>query len=164
MLSTLLNDTNFWVLISFVIFMGVAWKYGRKTALAGLDDKINSIQTELTTAEKLRVEAQELLAEYQRKHKDALREADDIIAKARAHADSMRVKAESDLEETMKRREDQLQQSLARIEQNAANEIQAYTAQIAINAARDLMTKNMTEKNDKAIINNHLETLSKVLN
>ena len=111
-MDALLNDTNFWVLISFVIFMGVAWKYGRKSALAGLDGKIDTIKTELATAEKLRVEAQELLAEYQRKHKDALREADDIIAKAKSHAESMRAKAESDLEVTMKRREDQLQQTL----------------------------------------------------
>ena len=63
-----------------------------------------------------------------------------------------------------KKGQDQLQQTLTRIEQNAANEIQAYTAKIAVNAARDLMTKNINEKTDKAIINNNLESLSKVLN
>lgn len=160
----LLEDTNFWVLISFILFAFVAIRYGKDKAMALLDDKIAAIKNELDTAESLRVEAQELLAEYQRKHKDAMGEAANIIARAKDHAEALRLKTEEDLAETMKRREAQLEEKLQRIEQNAAMEIKAYTAQLAINAAKDVLSQNIDAKADKEIIDNTLNTISKTLN
>ena len=160
----LFQDSNIWVLISFIIFMGVAWKFGKDAALGSLDSKINSIRTELEKAEKIRVDAQELLAEYQRKHKDALSEADTISADAKKHAKDIRDKAESDMEKAQARREAQLDQKLARLEQNAAQEIQAYTAKIAVNAAREILSKQMNEKADKVVIANIMSDISKTIN
>lgn len=162
-MSELLHDTNFWVLISFVIFIGVFLKYGKATALKSLDDKINSIKLELSHAENLRVQAQELLAEYQRKHKDALSEAEAIIADAKKHAETIRLKAEEDMARTQKRREAQLQEKLERIEQNARQDIESYTAKIIIDATRQIMTESMDEKSDKSIIENTLSTANKSL-
>lgn len=163
-MMALFQDTNFWVLISFIIFAVFALRYGKDKALSILDNKIDAIRTELETAENLRVEAQELLAEYQRKHKDAMNEAANIIARAKDHAESLRLKAEEDLAETMKRREAQLQEKLQRIEQNAVMEIKAYTAQLAINAAKDVLAKDLDAKSDKDLIDNTLNTISKTLN
>ena len=160
----LLQDSNVWVLISFIIFMGVAWKFGKDAALGGLDSKIDSIRTELEKAEKIRVDAQELLAEYQRKHKDALSEADKIIPEAKKHANDIREKAESDMAKAQARREAQLDQKLERLEQNATQEIQAYTAKIAVNAAREILSNQMNEKADKAIIANITTDISKTIN
>lgn len=163
-MTELLHDTNFWVLVSFVIFVGVFLKFGKSMVLESLDGKIDSIRTELATAEKLRVDAQELLAEYQRKHKDAVNEATQIVAKAQQHAEEIRNKAEADLAETMARREAQLNERLSRIEHKAMQDIQSYTASIAVNAARDLLKDKIDTKADKSIINSNLETVSKTLN
>lgn len=160
----LFQDANVWVLISFIIFMGVAWKFGKDAAIGGLDAKIDSIRKELDEAERIRVDAQELLAEYQRKHKDALSEADKIIAEAKKHADDIRDKAESDMKRAQARREEQLDEKLARLEQNATQEIQAYTAKIAVNAARQVLTEKMNDKADKAIIANIATDISKTIN
>lgn len=163
-MAELLHDTNFWVLVSFIIFLGVAYKYGKDSVLKTLDDKINGIKTELESAEKIRVDAQELLAEYQRKHKDAMSEADRIIADARKHAEDIRIKAEEDMARANKRRENQLQEKLARLENNAAQEIQAYTAKIAINAARDILVDKIDTKIDKDIISKTTDNVSSALN
>lgn len=163
-MTELLQDTGFWVLISFVIFVGVFLKYGKEKVLASIDGKIDAIKTELVTAEKLRVEAQELLSEYQRKHKDAINEANAIVAEAKNQAEKIRMQAESDLDDAMKRRESQLNDRLERIEQQASQDIQAYTAKIAVDAARELMVKKLDSKSDKTIIESNLETVSKVLN
>lgn len=160
----LLHDTNFWVLISFVIFVGVAWKYGKSNALKALDDNINLIKKELTQAESLRVDAQELLAEYQRKHKDALTEADKIIAQAKKHAENIREKAELEMDAAQRRRQEQLQEKLSRIEQKARQDIESYTSQIAVNATRDILKKNMDSKSDKSIIQSNLDSIPKAVN
>lgn len=163
-MTELLHDTNFWVLISFLIFVGVAYKYGKSSVLSKLDGKIDSIRTELAQAEKLRVDAQELLAEYQRKHKDALSEAATIIADAKKHAKDLKNKSQNDLNAIMARREEQLQEKLSRIEQNASQEIQSYVAGIAVNAARDLLNEKMDAKADKTIISNIMSNVPKTLN
>lgn len=163
-MTDLIHDTGFWVLVSFILFIVVFLKYGKAKVLASIDGKIDAIKTELTVAERLRVEAQELLAEYKRKHKDAIGEADTIIARAKETAEALRIKAEEDLSETLERREAQLNDRLSRIEQAASQDIQAYTAKIAINAARDIMADGIDAKTDKAIINNNLDTVSKALN
>ena len=163
-MTELLHDTNFWVLISFVIFVGVFLKYGKNQLLANLDGRIDAIKNELDLAERLRVEAQELLADYQRKHKDAMGEAERIIADAKKNAELMRQKAEEDMEKTMSRRAEQLNERLARIEENAKHEIEAYTARIAVNAARSVLSDKMDSKSNKESIESTLNQLSKTLN
>lgn len=156
----LFQDSNFWVLLSFIIFIGVFLKYGRGAFLGMLDTKINTIKAELEQAESLRVEAQDLLAEYQRKHKDAMKEADSIIATAREHAEQIRIKAEEDAKRTAKRREEQLQLKLSRIEQTARQDIETYTAKLATDAAREILTKNVDSKTDKILISNTLASVA----
>lgn len=159
----LLQDSNFWVLISFLIFMGIAYRYGRGAFLGMLDNKISAIKTELQQAEMLRLEAQDLLAEYQRKHKDAMQEAKDIIENARAHAEDIRKKAEEDAKHTAQRREEQLRLKLERIEQNARQDIEAYTAKLSIDAAREILAKNMDSKTDKQLIAKTLTGVAEAL-
>ena len=164
MLSELLYDTNFWVLISFLIFVGIFIKYGKSKVLGNLDERISSIKTELETAERLRIEAQEVLADYQRKQKDAIKEAELIIADAKAQAENMRQNAENEWQKTMSRREEQLNERLSRIEDNARHDIEAYTAQLAINATRKVLKDKMDNKSDKPLLDNTLEQLSRALN
>lgn len=164
MLSELLHDTSFWVLISFLIFVGIFIKYGKSKVLGNLDDRISSIKTELETAERLRIEAQEVLADYQRKQKDAMKEAELIIADAKAQAENMRQNAENEWQKTMSRREEQLNERLSRIEDNARHDIEAYTAQLAINATRKVLKDKMDSKSDKPLLDNTLEQLSRALN
>jgi len=163
-MTDLIQDSNFWVLISFLIFLGIAWHYGRAAALGKLDDKINNIRKELEEAERIRVDAQELLAEYQRKHKDAMSEADQIIADAKKHAEYIRAKAEEEMNKAQSRRQAQLDEKLTRIEQNAKQDIESYTAKIAVNAARQILTDKMDAKTDKDIMAKVMNTMSKTIN
>jgi F-type H+-transporting ATPase subunit b len=164
MLTNLLHDTNFWVLISFIIFIGVFIKYGKNKVLNGLDDKISEIQKELQTAETLRVEAQEILAEYQRKQKDALNEAEKIVADAALQAKMMQDHAEQEWQKTMSRREEQLNERLLRIENNARNEIETYTARLAVNSTRKVLQGNLSAKSEKSLLEDTLKQVSSKIN
>ena len=72
----LLHDASLWLLLSFIIFAGVVFKFGKGALLKMLDDRITGIREEIETAENLRVEAKEMLAQYQRKHKDATKDVE----------------------------------------------------------------------------------------
>lgn len=161
-MSELLHDTNFWVAVSFVVFAIIAIKAGYAKVINGLDDKIETIRKDLQEAETLRVEAQELLAHYRRKQKEALAEAEDIIAHAQKHADSITAQAQEQLEDVAARREKQLQERLKRIEEAAIQDVKAYAATLSVDTARDLIYSNMDKKKNGALVEKTNETLSKL--
>lgn len=156
----LLQDTHVWYVFSFVIFAAVIAKFGFPALNAFFDARIEQIKKDLETAENLRVEAQEMLAQYQRKQRDAVKEAEKIIAKARENAELFREKAEKDLQDVMTRREAQLEDRLKRMEQNAINEIQAYAADLAVNAAAQIISEKLDKKADAKLVDNSIENIS----
>jgi F-type H+-transporting ATPase subunit b len=164
MLEQLSHDTALWVAISFAVFLIMAFKLGRKSVTGSLDKKIEAIRTEIQTAESLRVEAQELLAQYQRKQRDAEQEAAQIVASAKRHATRIREAAEVDLVETMNRREAQLQARLKRIEDNAMAEIQGHAAKLAVSATTEIITRTLDEKSGSALADTSVTAIAKHLN
>ncbi len=151
-MQDLLADEYFWYTIAFIMFMTVLWKYALPVINQQLDTRIAQIIKNLEEAENLRTEAQEMLAQYQRKHRDALQESQSIIETAKENARQYREKAQAELEAMMEIREKQLTSRLERMEQNAISEIQTYAAELAIKAARQIIEKNLDKKTNAKLI------------
>lgn len=159
----ILQDTSIWVLASFIVFCFIMWKYAKDKFLALLDDRINEIKKEIETAESLRIEAQELLAQYQRKQRDSKKEADQIIATAKQHAKQIKKNAEAELEEMAKRRETLHKERLSRMEENAIQQIQAYAADLALQATQEIITNQLDKKSNVKIVDESIKNVSKQL-
>ena len=159
-----LNDATNWVFISFVIFAVLFVKYGLAGVLGKLDGRINEIRDELATAEKLRLEAQDLLSSYQKKHRDAMKEAEEIVNRAKQQAEVMQAKAQEDLREVMARREKQLEDRLARIEAAAEAELRKQTAELALRASEELIRKSLDAKGQSALVEKSIAGLPGALN
>ena len=156
-------ETSNWLLISFVIFAVILWRAAKGAVIRMLDGRIETIREELQTAENLRVEAQELLAQYQRKHRDAVKDAENIVNKAERHAEEIRRKAEADLKETMERREKQLKERLVRMEQSAIAEIQKYAADLAIEATAEIIANKLDKKSNEKLVDQSIKDIGKNL-
>ena len=148
----ILQDSNIWFLFSFIIFVFILVKFGGPFIINALDARIEEIKKDLKESESLRVEAQEMLAQYQRKHRDAVQEAEKILDNARENAAQYKEKAEAELQEVMKRREQQLTERLSRMEQNAIQEIQSYAADLSLKAAQDMIIENLDKKTSGNLI------------
>lgn len=159
----LAEPTN-WVLISFVIFAVLFVKFGLSSVLGKLDGRIDAIRNELAEAEKLRLEAQDLLASYQKKHRDAMQEAEEIVSRAKAQAEIMQAKAQEDLREVMARREKQLEDRLARIEAAAEAELRKQTAELAVKASEELIRKSLDAKAQSSLVEKSIAGLPNSLN
>ena len=108
-------EAEFWVAVSFFIFMGIAWKMGVFTTVAnGLDKRGDRIRAELEDARVLREEAQRVLADYQRRRKEAEAEADEIIRAARVEAERLAQDAQAKLADFVARRTKMAEQKIAR--------------------------------------------------
>ena len=153
--SGLLADSNFWVLLAAIGFAAIVWKKGRKPILDMLDSRTARIRAELEEAERLRNEAQDLLSETQKKHRDALQTAQKILDNAQKNAAALEQDAQRKLEESLKRREEQLLDRIQRAGIAAVQELRAQAADIATRAAEimleDAIAKRGTKLVDEAI-------------
>ncbi len=147
-----LSDEYFWYTISFLMFVGVLWKYALPVIINLLDARIAQIIKNLEEAENLRIEAQEILAQYQRKHRDALEESQKIIDAAKENARQYKENALADLEAAMKLREEQLIARLERMEQSAIGEIQNYAAELSMQAARKIIEDKLDKKTNAKLV------------
>jgi len=164
MTELLAYDTGIWVALSFVLFLIFAFIVGRKSVTSKLDSHINEVKLEIENAERLRVEAQELLAQYQRKQRDAEAEASTILDNAKAQAKHAQKEADKELKDTMARREEQLAERLQRLEENAIGEIQNYAAQLAVEATREMIMQTMDEGTNSDLNADAISNLPKNLN
>ena len=164
MMEILQHNATVWVGISFVIFVALAVKFGAKGVTAALDKKIAEIRAEIETAERLKKDAQQLLAEFQTKQQDAEKAAAQIIDQARASAKAVQVQAEADLTETMARREAQLTERLKRIEEKAIADIQNHAADLAVKATREIVQKTLDEKASTKLLDQAINSVAKYLN
>lgn len=145
-------DNTFWAFISFVVFIGVLVYMKVPQALTKmLDGRIAKIQTDLDEAKKLREEAQALLAEYERKRKAAESEAEDIITAARDEADRLAEEAKVSIEDMVARRTRSVEDKIAQAEAQAVAEVRARSADVAVEAARILLTDQVKKSGDAMV-------------
>jgi F-type H+-transporting ATPase subunit b len=140
----MLATSDFWVLVSFVLFVGllVYLKVPNRLAKA-LDERAERISKELDEARKLRDEAQALLAEYERKRRDAEKEAEAIIIQAREEAEAFAAETRHKLTETVERRGRLAEEKIAQAEAQAVKEVRAAAAELAIAAATRMIAEQV---------------------
>ena len=156
-----LEDSSIWLVFSFLIFSFVLFKFGKKGFTDLLDGRIEDIKKEIETAESLRVEAQELLAQYQRKHRDAVKEAESIVSEAESHATQIRKNAEKELKETIARREQQLKDRFQTLESQAIAEIQKHAADLSIHATAQIISEKMDKKTSDNLVDQGIAHVAK---
>ena len=151
----------FWEYAAFLIFLAVAIKMGWKKIMASLDARSDAIRSELDQARKLREEAQSLLAEYQRKRRDAEKEADEIVEHAKGEAVTLRAEAERKLEENLARRTRLAEEKIGRAEAQAIQDVRNTAIDVAVAAARKLIAENLDDRRAQALIDNAIGEVQK---
>ncbi|MET4807094.1 F0F1 ATP synthase subunit B [Limibacillus sp. MBR-115] len=158
------SSPEFWVAAALVIFIGLAvWK-GMRPLLDSLDQRSEKIRNELDEARSLREEAQALLADYKRKQRDALAEAEQIVDHAKQEAQRLAKKAEADLKEQLARREQQALDKIAQAEQHALREVRDQAVDLAIAATAKLVESKLTDKDAGKLVDDSIAGLGSKLN
>ena len=159
------GDPTLWVLVAVLLFLGAMLYLGIHKKIAGaLDDRADKIKTELDEARRLREEAQALLASYQRKQKEAEVQAEEIINQARRDAELMAAKSRSDLADRLERRAAMAETKIASAEAQALSEVRARAADIAMDAAHDLLKNGLSAAEKTKLIKAGIKNMGNMLN
>lgn len=158
-------DATFWAFIALLIFIGVLVYVKVPGQIAkALDNRADKIRNELEEARRLRDEAKELLAQYQRRRKEAEAEANQIVTAARHEADLLAQEAKAKTEEFVTRRTAMAEQKIAQAEAQAISEVKASAVDLAIAASEKLIAAKSTGKTAEALVANSIAEIRSKLN
>jgi F-type H+-transporting ATPase subunit b len=159
-----LANTDFIVIVSFLIFVGILIYAGVPRILTGmLDKRAAQIRADLDEARALRDEAKTVLASYERKKKDVQEQADRIVAKARDEAVAAAAQARADLQAAIARRLQAAEDRIASAEAEAVREVRERAVSIAVAVAAEILAKQMTPEAAGAAIDASIKQVGEKL-
>ena len=156
-------EAEFWVLVAFVIAIGFLISKVKDPIANSLDARAAKIKAELDEAQKLRDEAQAKLAEFQLKQRDALKEAEGIIALAKEEAQRLAAQGAKDLEAAIERRRRMAQEKIALEEQKAMSDLRNAAVDVAVAALRRVLAEDLDPARQAALIDNAINALPPTL-
>ena len=155
---------SLWVSVSFFIFVIVlarpAWVFVRNA----IDKKIDEITDRINDATALREEAQDMLAKNKRKVVEVEQETEKILVKAREEAQTIKEKLIFELEERLRRKEKLASDRIKQSETDAVESIRLITIEIAINATKIILDKEVGKKENMKLIEQAIDELPHKLN
>jgi len=161
----MLRTAEFWVAVSFVAFLLILAYYKVPGLIAkALDDRAAAIRKELDEARRLREEAAALLADYQKKHRNAGQEAEAIVEQARREAEAFAGETKRALSETIKRRGQHAEERIARAEAEAVDEVRAAAVDMAMAAAEKILREKAAGSAGAALADESIRNLKGRLN
>ena len=140
-------DATFWVAVSFFIFFGclIYLKVPQKINNS-LTDQINKVRKELDEAEKLKVEAKNLLSNYENKIDKSKKEVLEIINLAKRESEKTILEKTEKFHQTMENKKKNAEQKIAQMRENALRDIKNISVKISMDAVEHLI-KNSIDKN-----------------
>lgn len=148
-----LRNTDFVVLIGFLVFIGVLVYFKVPGMILGLLDKrADTITAELAEARRLREEAQALLSSFERRQKDVQAQADRIVTSAREEAQKAADDAKLEIKSSVARRLAAAEDQIASAEKAAVRRVRDRAVTVAIAAAQDVIAAQMTAAQGNALI------------
>jgi F-type H+-transporting ATPase subunit b len=159
----LFSDAETWVAITWLIVVGLLAPKVYRSITAALDLRRERIRSRIDEAERLCDEAQQMLASYQKKQRDAMKEAESIIAQAKAEAERLAAAAARDLEELIKRREQQAVERIVQAQAEAVRDVRNTAVDIALAATRQLIVESLPPERAAELVDAAIKDLPNLL-
>jgi len=148
-----------WTLLLFGISMWILWKVAFPRISEALDRRQHAIEESIDHAERVRHEADDLLAEYRERLREARGQAEQIVDRARKSAEAHEREA---TEHAQQRRDQLMEQTRRDIEaetRRAIQEIRREVADLTVMATEKVTRKVLDEEDQRRLIDEALGDL-----
>ena len=151
-------DATFWVAVSFFIFFGclIYLKVPQKINNS-LTDQINKVRKELDEAEKLKVEAKNLLSNYENKIDKSKKEVLEIINLAKKDSEKTILEKTEKFHQIMESNKKNAEQKIARMRENALSDIKNISVKISIETVEHLIKNSINKDKLEKLYTESLE-------
>ena len=156
-----LNNSTFWVSLSFIIFVLITFKPLLTQLSESLDKKINDLQKNINESKQLKIEAEKLYKEQLEKQKDN----ENLIRRIQddTNKEIKRIKSqiEQDIEQSILRRINNYNLISSQMENNLKNEIKKNIMQKVIKYTEIRIKQNLSNKQNTRLVENSIINIPK---
>tara|TARA_B100000674_G_C37871420_1_gene929683 strand:- start:256 stop:741 length:486 start_codon:yes stop_codon:yes gene_type:complete len=157
------SDPQFWVAISFFLFIAAIFNPVRKMLTSNLDSQIKEIKSKIDDAENLRVEAQNTLNELKLKEANVEKEIEILKNNTDAKIKELKDLSLKKLSEQIEKKQILANNKIDQLLRDTNNTIKLHIANISIEATTNLLKQSLTKEKKSELIDKSIKDLNSVL-
>ena len=137
-------DATFWVTISFFIFIaGIIYLKVPQKINNSLINQINIMKKEVDEAEKSKVEAKNLLSDYERKIDKSKKETKEIILSAQKNVEKNIIEKTEKFHQMIDDKKRSAEQKISQTKENALKDIKNISIKISVQTVQNLIENSI---------------------
>lgn len=160
--NTFYENPEFWVGLAFIFVVIALSRPISKVVKGMINNKIEGIKTRLSTSEQLMEDAQKLLSDYEKKLRNAKKEAASIAEKSKKQIEYIKTANLSKLEQEMRNKEKEAEERINAAKENADKEFTELASALSIKIVKQTLQDNLTPELQSKLIDNSIQTIGKL--
>ena len=157
------SDPQFWVAVSFILFIVAIFNPVRKMLVSSLDAQISEIKTKIEEAENLKNEAQKTLSELKKREAEVEKEIEKFKTDAENKISELKNLSSKKLSDQIEKKKILADNRIEQLLRDTNQNIKSYIADIAIEAITDILKTSLSKDKKAELINDSINDLNRVL-
>ncbi len=157
------SDPQFWVAVSFFLFIAAIFNPVRKTLISSLDNQINDIKNKITESENIKEVAQKTLSELKIRESEVVKEINDLKDSSDKKIIQLKEISQKKLSEQIEKRKILANNKIEQLIRDTNFSIKEYISNVAIETTTDLLRNNLSTDKKSDLIDDSIKELNSVI-
>ena len=157
------SDPQFWVAVSFLLFVAAIFNPVRKILTSSLDNQINEIKNKINEAENIKNEAQKTLSELKTRESKVEKEIKELKLESEKKISEINELSSKKLSEQIEKRKILAENKIDQVVRDTNLYIKNYISNAAIAATINILKNSLTSDKKTDLINDSIKELNSVL-
>jgi len=157
------SDPQFWVAVSFILFIAAIFNPVRKILTSSLDAQINDIKNKIDEVENIKNEAQKALDELKNRETKVEKEIENLKLESEKRISDLKDISTSKLADQIEKRKVLAENKIEQLVRDTNNSIKNYISSVAIEATRNILIQNLSKNKKSDLIEESISEFNSVL-
>ena len=157
------SDPQFWVAVSFILFIAAIFNPVRKILTSSLDAQIKDIKNKIDEVENLKNEAQKALDELKERETKVEKEIQNLNLESEKRIAELKDISTTKLADQIEKRKILAENKIEQLVRDTNNSIKIYISSIAIEATRNILHQNLSKDKKSTLIEESITEFNSVL-
>ena len=157
------SDPQFWVAVSFILFIAAIFNPVRKILTSSLDAQINDIKNKIDEVENLKNEAQKALDELRERESKVEKEIQNLKLESEKRIAELKDISATKLTDQIEKRKILAENKIEQLVRDTNNSIKSHISSVAIEATRNILLQNLSKDKKSALIEDSITEFNSVL-
>ena len=157
------SDPQFWVAVSFILFIAAIFNPVRKILTSSLDAQIKDIKNKIDEVENLKNEAQKALDELKERETKVEKEIQNLNLESEKKIAELKDISTSKLTDQIEKRKILAENKIEQLVRDTNNSIKNYISSVAIEATRNILLQNLSKDKKSKLIEESITEFNSVL-